>query len=124
MAQSKIKANKKSTKKKASEKASKKSGVKKRKLLVAVAAAELTQPCLDSVEASFIVGGCLPSGTHNNDKTLEETGLISPDLRLIFRECVFNGVLAAGCDIDKGQIPNDADTTIGEVIQATFENSR
>jgi len=84
----------------------------------------LTQPCLSQAEASFIVGGCLPSGSHNNDDTLEETGLITENLRAIFRECVFNGVNNAGCSIDRGQIPNSADTTVGTVIVAVFQNSR
>lgn len=84
----------------------------------------LVQPCLSQAEASFIVGGCLPSGTHHNDDTLEQTGLITENLRAIFRECVFNGVNAAGCSIDRGQIPNSSNTTVGDVIEAVFQNSR
>lgn len=84
----------------------------------------LAQPCLSQAEASFIVGGCLPSGTHHNDDTLEKTGLVTPHLRDIFRECVFNGVHDAGCEIDRGQIPNSAGTTVGGVIEAVFRNSR
>jgi hypothetical protein len=84
----------------------------------------LAQPCLSQAEASFIVGGCLPSGNHHNDDTLTQTGLITDNLRAIFRECVFNGVNAAGCSIDRGQIPNGADTTVGAVIVAVFQNSR
>jgi len=84
----------------------------------------LTQSCLSQAEASFIVGGCLPSGNHHNDDTLEQTGLITDNLRAIFRECVFNGVNGAGCSIDRGQIPNSANTTVGEVISAVFNNSR
>jgi len=88
------------------------------------AAAELAgQLCLTLTKAAFIVGGCLPSGSHGPDDTLEEAGLISENLRLIFRECVFNSVHAEGCEIDRGQIPNDADTEIGEVVQAVFENA-
>ena len=120
MAKAKIKANKPGTKKKVARKASKKGAVKKSKLK----ASALSQPCLSLAEAAFIVGGCLPSGPHTNDETLEEAGLITAPLRQIFRECVFNGVLAAGCDIDRGQIPNAADTKIGSVIQAVFLNSR
>lgn len=107
------------TKKRASKRATKKTTKKSTKKAAAVA-----QPCLSQAEASFIVGGCLPSGTHDNDDTLEETGLISPPLRDIFRECVFNGVRAAGCDINRGQIPNSANTTVGQVIEAVFRNSR
>ena len=83
----------------------------------------LTQPCLSLTEAAFIVGGCLPAGTHNNDETLQQASLIGQQ-RDVFRQCVFNGVLAAGCQIQMGQIPNSADTTIGAVIQAVFQNSR
>jgi hypothetical protein len=81
------------------------------------------QPCLTLTKSAFIVGGCLPSGSHGPDDTLEKAGLISENLRLIFRECVFNGVAAAGCAIDRGQIPNDADTEIGDVVKAVFQNS-
>jgi hypothetical protein len=101
---------------------SKKGGAKKTKPQTA-AAASLSQSCLTLTKSAFIVGGCLPSGNHGPDDTLEEAGLISPNLRLIFRECVFNGVSAAGCEIERGQIPNNADTEIGDVVQAVFQNS-
>lgn len=81
------------------------------------------QPCLTLAQSGFIVGGCLPAGSHGPDDTLEEAGLITENLRLIFRECVFNGVAAAGCRIERGQIPNDADTEIGDVVKAVFQNS-
>lgn len=102
--------------------AGKKGGAKKNKPQT-IAAAALAQSCLTLTKAAFIVGGCLPSGSHGPDDTLEEAGLISENLRLIFRECVFNGVTAAGCQIDRGQIPNDADTEIGDVVQAVFQNA-
>lgn len=120
MAKAKVVGNKQDSKIKGA-KNTKKGGAKKGH---AQTAAALAQPCLSLAEAAFIVGGCLPPGTHTNDDTLEEAGLITPPLRQIFRECVFNGVLAAGCDIDKGQIPNAADTKIGAVVQAVFQNSR
>ena len=81
------------------------------------------QACLSLTTAAFIVGGCLPSGSHTNDDTLEETGLITDPLRQIFRECVFNGVTNKGCDIDRSDIPIDADTLVGDVIDAVFDNS-
>jgi hypothetical protein len=109
--------------KKRAKRSSKKAGAKARQL-EATAADELAQPCLTLTKSAFIVGGCLPSGSHGPDDTLEETGLISENLRLIFRECVFNGVHNAGCEIDRGQIPNDADTEVGDVVQAVFQNSR
>ena len=110
MAKTKTKATKKKTKKAA-------------KKVKALAAAAPVQMCLDAIDAAFIVGGCLPSGTHENDDTLEQTGLISPQLRTIFRECVFNGVRNRGCDIDRGDIPNDATTTVGTVRRAVVNNS-
>lgn len=109
---------KRETEKRVGKLASEKGVVKKGKSQVAAEA-----PCLSLTTAAFIVGGCLPSGSHGNDDTLEEAGLITPPLRQIFRECVFNGVLAAGCHIERGQIPNAADTKIGEVIQAVFQNA-
>jgi hypothetical protein len=121
MAKAKVGMNKRGTGKKGEQKASKGGAKKSQPQLATVAARE--QACLSLTTAAFIVGGCLPSGSHGNDDTLEETGLVTPHLRLIFRECVFNGVAAAGCEIDRGQIPNDADTKIGEVIDAVFQNS-
>ncbi len=109
--------------KKRAKKAGKRVGAKARQL-EATAADELTQPCLTLTKSAFIVGACLPSGSHGPEDTLEETGLISENLRLIFRECVFNGVHKAGCKIDRGQIPKDADTKVGDVVQAVFQNSR
>ena len=94
---------------------------KKSKPIATPAAAALAaapQVCIDAIDAAFIVGGCLPSGTHENDDTLEQTGLISDNLRQIFRECVFNGVINRGCDITRGQIPNGATTTVGQVQDA------
>ena len=89
----------------------------------AAAAAALSIGCLDAVDAAFIVGSCLLPGNHENDDTLEETGLISPNLRSIFRECVFNGVSSKGCSIQRGQIPNGADATVGDVKQAVMNNA-
>ena len=89
----------------------------------AEAAVAAALQCLDALDAAFIVGGCLPSGTHENDDTLEQTGLISENLRLIFRECVFNGVTNRGCKITRGQIPNGATTTVGEVQDAIIRSA-
>jgi len=107
--------------KKAAAKTASKKGSTKTKPLTAAAAALAGQPCLTLTKAAFIVGSCLPSGSHGPDDTLEQAGLITENLRLIFRECIFNSVHAEGCEIDRGQIPNDADTEIGDVVQAVFE---
>ena len=81
------------------------------------------QACLSLVTAARIVGSCLIHGPHGNDDTLEETGLITDPLREIFRECVFSGVSNEGCEIDRADIPNDADAEVGDVIVAVFDNS-
>jgi hypothetical protein len=70
--------------------------------------------CLGLTRASEIVQEC-SNGPHNIDRTLEEVGLITDDQRLVFRECVFNAVLAGGCTISREDIPNDADTTLSDV---------
>src|SRR5258708_6347262 len=70
--------------------------------------------CLGLTRASEIVQEC-SGGPHDIDKTLEEVGLISDDERLVFRECVYNKVLEHPCDIRRGDIPHDADTTLSEV---------
>ena len=122
MAKAKVGGNKQGVGTKGARNTSRKSGAKKGKPQTTVEAS-LEATCLTLTQSAFIVGGCLPSGSHANDDTLEEAGLITPQLRQIFRECVFNGVTAAGCEIDRSQIPNDADTKIGEVIQAVFQNA-
>jgi hypothetical protein len=104
-------------------KAKKKKPIASAAAAAAVSVPAASQPCIDALDAAFIVGGCLPSGTHENDDTLEQTGLISENLRLIFRECVFNGVTNRGCDITRGQIPNGATTTVGEVQDAIIKNA-
>jgi hypothetical protein len=71
--------------------------------------------CLGLNSATDIVQEC-SGGPHDIDKTLEEVGLITDPERLVFRECVFNKILAAGCQISRGDIPNDADTTLSDVI--------
>lgn len=124
MAKAKDRGNKRGAGKGGAKKASKSGAAKKSMPQAAATAASLAQACLSLTASAFIVGGCLPSGSHGNDDTLEQTGLISENLRLIFRECVFNGVESAGCAIDRGQIPNDSDTEVGDVIQAVFQNSR
>ena len=113
--------NKRSPQKRGAKKVSKKGAVIKSELQAI--AETTTQACLSLTTAAFIVGGCLPPGSHGNDDTLEETGLITDPLRRIFRECVFNGVVREGCDINKSRIPNAADTKVGEVIIAVFQNS-
>jgi hypothetical protein len=96
----------------------KKAGAKNTSALKALAMLAAPGTCLTLTRSAEIVQSCLPNGPHKPNKTLEECGLISPNSRLIFRECVFQGVLNEGCTIEKGQIPNSANTTVGEVIIA------
>jgi hypothetical protein len=83
----------------------------------ALAADDTTGQCLSLNRAGAIVQSC-SNGPHDIDLTLEEVGLITANQRLVFRECVFNGVLGNGCNIDRGDIPNDGDTTLREVRNA------
>ena len=107
----KNKSDKKVDKKSVEKDSKKKKGEKK-----PVSAAE-AGGCLSLVQAGTIVQECA-DGPHDIDTTLEEIGLISLPLRDVFRECVFNKVLAADCDINRSDIPNDAGTTLREVMEA------
>lgn len=73
--------------------------------------------CLDILVASQIVQDAA-GGPHNIDKTLLEVGFISDNERRIFQEDVFNGVLDAGCEINRGDIPSGANNTLREVRTA------
>jgi hypothetical protein len=73
--------------------------------------------CLDILMASQIVQDAA-GGPHNIDKTLLEIGFIDDNQRRIFQEDVFNGVLDAGCEINRGDIPNGANNTLREVRTA------
>jgi hypothetical protein len=119
----KAKGKKSSTKKIGAKKKASKKASAKTNILTAAPEALAAAPCINLAQAAFIVGGCLPSGSHGPDDTLEEAGLITDNLRSIFRECVFNGVDAQGCEIDRSDIPNDADTEIGDVVRAVAENA-
>lgn len=73
--------------------------------------------CLGILLASQIVQAAA-GGPHNIDKTLLEVGLINDNQRRLFQEDVFNGVLDAGCEINRGDIPNGANNTLREVRTA------
>ena len=96
----------------ATKKSKKKAGKKSKKK----AAGAL--PCLSVWKAFQIVNRCAPKPIEDIDKALEEVGLITPGLRKVFRECVFNSVLVAGCRIRRSQIPNSASTTFRDVRDA------
>jgi len=78
--------------------------------------------CLSFSRAGQIVQSC-SNGPHDIDDTLEEVGLITDNQRTIFRECVFNNVLANGCKISREDIPNGADNTLREVRDTIAETA-
>lgn len=75
---------------------------------------DTTGDCLSLSRAGAIVQQC-SKGPHDIDLSLEEVGLITDNQRLVFRECLYNGVLAGGCVIERSDIPTDADNTLREV---------
>lgn len=79
--------------------------------------------CLSLSTAGQIVQNAVPGGPHPMDKTLEEVGLISDDQRAVFQEHCYDGVLDAGCHINKSSIPADADTKLREVRQFLADNA-
>lgn len=87
-----------------------KAGVQKE----AASAAGVPGGCLSFSRAGRIVQDC-SNGPHDIDDTLEEVGLITDNQRTVFRECVFQKVLEQGCKISRGDIPNDADSTLRDV---------
>ena len=91
--------------------ARKKKRAKKRKKRVSAPLAG----CLTVGQSNRIVNNCAPDGPHDIDSTLEGIGLISDNLRKVFRECVYNGVRATGCRIRRNQIPHSATTTLRAV---------
>lgn len=70
--------------------------------------------CLNFSRAGQIVQQC-SNGPHDIDDTLEQVGFITDNQRLVFRECVFNQVLANGCKISREDIPNGAADTLRDV---------
>ena len=74
--------------------------------------------CISLGTAGMIVQAAIPGGPYPIDKTLVGVGLKTDGQRQVFRDHVFDGVLEAGCHIDKGAIPNAADKTIRAVRDA------
>jgi len=88
-----------------------------------VAATKMMTPamqgnCVDISTAGFIVEQAIGSSNFDIDKTLEEMGLISDNMRLIFKQQVLNDVRSLGCTISDGDVPNDGNTTAREVRDA------
>ncbi len=93
----------------------KKQNEKTKKAKKPAAVAATAGGCLDVVDAGMIVQKC-SGGGHDIDLTLEQIGMITGGQREVFRECVFKAVRAKGCQIDRGDIPNGAKTTLLEVM--------
>lgn len=75
------------------------------------------ESCIDLLIATQIVQNAA-KGPHDIDKKLLDIGLISEPQRRLFQEDVFEGVSDVGCKINRGDIPNGADTTLREVRTA------
>jgi hypothetical protein len=78
--------------------------------------------CFTLLSAGKLVLGACPVGT-TIENTLEEAGFITELQRGMFRESVFELVLAKPCNIQRTDIPNDGTTTIRQVRQAVFEKA-
>ena len=119
------------TKKSAGKKAGAKKGAKKKagtkkgaakkaskKLSAATATAAVCT--LTAMTTTLLVGECAPQAP-DIGATLEGAGLITEGQRSNFGDCVFQRVLAAGCLINRGDIPTDADTTLRDVVFAVLD---
>lgn len=103
--------------------AAKKVGARKQgdKQMRAAVAAAFKGDCLGLERAAEIVLSCV-TGTHQLKETLEEAGLISPDLRKTFKECVFQKVNQT-CKIKDSGIPNGATVKLRDVAIAISDNA-
>jgi hypothetical protein len=77
--------------------------------------------CLGLERAAEIVLSCI-AGAHQLKETLEEAGLISPDLRKTFKECVFQKVNET-CKIKDSGIPNGPTVKLRDVAIAISDNA-
>lgn len=87
------------------------------------AAENLVGNCIGLGTASFIVRTAIGSSAFDIDKTLEQMGLISQNLRDDFKQRVLNAVRARPCTINDGDVPNGASTTAREVRDAIQSRS-
>jgi hypothetical protein len=110
---------KKSAKKGALKGASKKAGTETSMLSTTGTATEaictLTAPA-----TTLLVSRCAPQAA-NIGSTLSQAGIDTPNQRTAFRDCVFQAVLAAGCVINRSDIPNSRDTTLRQVVFAILD---
>lgn len=95
-----------------------------RATLTTPVAAAVPGTCLSLDAAAAIVLKAAGSPSGGLDVTLEDARLISTLLRQRFQQRVFDAVRAKGCALDLDAIPNDADTTLGEVADVVQAQAR
>ena len=78
--------------------------------------------CFTLEGAGRLVLSCFPAGT-SLDSTLEEAGFISDLQRATLQQTIFDKVRARGCSIQRGDIPNAANTTIQGIMDAVFDKA-
>ena len=112
---------KKSTKK-TTKKSSKKSPAKKGAAKRGAAAARTsiteaaTAGCtLDPNNTVDLVLGCAPQAS-DISSTLGAAGINTPFQQTVFRDCIFQAVLNAGCMVVRGNIPTDPDSALRDVV--------
>jgi hypothetical protein len=105
--------------------AAKKAGVKKGAAKKAGAAAAVfaaaEASCIDIPTAEQIVFACAPNNPDINRPLCE---FLAPNQLPFLQQCILNGVLARGCDIDRSSIPADCDSTLSDIIDAIAINAR
>lgn len=58
------------------------------------------------------------------EKTLEDHSIFTEGQRNRFRDDVFDQVLQRNCQIEKGKIPNDADSVLRDISEAVQKHAR
>ena len=89
--------------------------------LHSLSAARVPGNCLSFLTASEIVEAAVGPENFDLEKRLGQL-YASPSQRDVFRERVFDGVLANGCSIQRGQIPNGEDDTL-RVVRDTIKET-
>jgi hypothetical protein len=74
---------------------------------------------LTPASVTILVSNCAPQAA-DIGSTLAQAGLISANERRAFGDCVFQAVLNAGCQINRGDIPTGADNTLRDVVFAVL----
>lgn len=87
-------------------------------------AAAVPGACLSLDDAAAIVLQAAGNPSGGLDLTLEDARLITTLLRQRFQQRVLDAVRGRGCALDLDEIPNDADTTLGEVADAVQAQAR